>query len=193
MHMNTAHTMSLSLDHPSVCLPPGCGALNISNKTCLTMRSGPIRSVYPIHCSFLTRIHTSRSNVLPSVTYVLLWLFYLSVITLTMLEFAPFSQSLTLLHSQPPSFGTICEYTSHTRLIQPHEDIYMQLLVRPYIPHLDKSLPRSCCSDLYISHLFVVILERWSQIFCPPGVLCLLFAPSYRWRELLLLFDCVLP
>ena len=60
-----------------------CGTLNISKAACFTIRSLSILRIGSNHYSFLTPIHFSRSNVLPSVVSSLI---DLSVITLTMLE-----------------------------------------------------------------------------------------------------------
>ena len=62
----------------SISKSPGWGALNISKAACFSMRVLSIPRMWPSHCNFLSLIHFSRSNVLPSVASSLI---DLSVIT----------------------------------------------------------------------------------------------------------------
>ena len=85
---------------------------------CLNIRSGSIRSMWPSHWSFLARIHFTRLKVLPLLASALT---VLPVITLTILELAPFKAEHTSVvsrHASEPYVRILHTLALYSRILK---------------------------------------------------------------------------
>ena len=89
---------------------PSCWSLYIANTACLMARVLPSLSIWPSHCKRRALIHSTMSNVLSLEASACI---VFPVITLTILELAPFNVAFTFLvslHASDPYVRTLHVY-----------------------------------------------------------------------------------
>ena len=148
-HAYVHSSFHVSVAGASISMSPVCGAWYISKMACFTMRSRPIRNMCPSHWSFLARIHFTKSNVLPLVASSLT---VLPVITLTMLELAPFRAARTSVVSRHAS-------EPYVRILQTLDlyNLIRRFTCRVLLPHMFLILPKRCLKPRFL----VAPLDLW--------------------------------